>query len=130
MAKTPVSLKIDNCKEREVLSFDYKFHQATDPDGQVNGLPRGGELDIVVKALNDGTSDLLQWIIGPYDLRNITVEFKETITGKIMKTFTGKNCLCIHFDEKWEDKKVHLEHIVIACQELTNDSAKYTNVWT
>ena len=42
MAKTPVSMVIDGYKEREVLMVTYEFNQATDVEGQMAGIPRGG----------------------------------------------------------------------------------------
>ena len=62
MAKTPVSMTIDGYKEREVLMVTYEFDQATDIEGQMAGIPRGGKLQVRVKALNDGTPDLLAWM--------------------------------------------------------------------
>ena len=44
MAKTPVSMTIDGYKEREVLMVTYEFDQATDVEGQMAGIPRGGKL--------------------------------------------------------------------------------------
>lgn len=42
MATTPVTLKVDGFKDREVLKVDYSFTQATDTEGQMAGIPRGG----------------------------------------------------------------------------------------
>ena len=44
MAKTPVSMTIDGYKEREVLMVTYEFSQATDVEGQMAGIPRGGKI--------------------------------------------------------------------------------------
>ena len=44
MAKTPVSMTIDGYKEREVLMVTYEFNQATDVEGQMAGIPRGGKI--------------------------------------------------------------------------------------
>ena len=58
---TPVILKVKDFENREVLMVDYKFNQATDREGQIAGIPRGGRLKVRVKAMNDGNSQLLQW---------------------------------------------------------------------
>ena len=50
MAKTPVSMTIDGYKEREVLMVTYEFNQATDVEGQMAGIPRGGKITVRVKA--------------------------------------------------------------------------------
>ena len=48
MAKTPVSMAIDGYKEREVLMVTYEFNQATDVEGQMAGIPRGGKIRVRV----------------------------------------------------------------------------------
>ena len=58
MAKTPVTMKIDGYKDREVMMVYYEFEQETDVEGQMSGIPRGGKIIVRVKALNDGTPDL------------------------------------------------------------------------
>ena len=62
MAKTPVTMKIDGYKDREVMMVSYDFEQETDVEGQMSGIPRGGKIQVRVKALNDGTPDLLAWM--------------------------------------------------------------------
>ena len=44
MAKTPVSMKIDGYKDREVMMVNYEFEQETDVEGQMSGIPRGGKI--------------------------------------------------------------------------------------
>lgn len=51
MAKTPVKLEVDGYKEREVMMVKYEFDQATDVEGQMSGIPRGGKINIRVKRL-------------------------------------------------------------------------------
>ena len=65
MATTPVQLKVDGFTDREVMMVTYSFNQATDTEGQMSGIPRGGHITIRVKALNDGNPDLLNWMIAP-----------------------------------------------------------------
>ena len=48
---TPVILKVKDFENREVLMVDYKFNQATDREGQIAGIPRGGRLKVRVKAM-------------------------------------------------------------------------------
>ena len=129
MAKTPVKLEIDGYKEREVLMVTYEFDQATDVEGQMSGIPRGGKIRIRVKAHNDGTPDLLAWMVERNLPKNGVVTFMETKTGKVMKTIKFTNGYCINFDEKWEDKKGHFEEIVITCQKMKFESVVFENDW-
>ena len=82
MAKTPVSMTIDGYKEREVLMVTYEFSQATDVEGQMAGIPRGGKITVRVKALNDGTPDLLAWMTERSLPKNGEIKFLETKTNK------------------------------------------------
>ena len=127
MAKTPVKLEIDGYKEREVLMVTYAFDQATDVEGQMAGIPRGGIITVRVKALNDGTPDLLAWMVERNLPKNGTITFQETKTGKVMKTIQFTNGYCINFNEHWEDKLGHFEEIT--CQKIEFGSVAYENDW-
>lgn len=129
MAKTPVKLEIDGYKEREVQMVTYEFDQAVDVEGQVVGLPRGGKITIRVKAMNDGTPDLLAWMIDKVLPKNGTITFQETKTGKTMKTIKFTNGYCVNYDEKWEDKLGHYEEIVVSCKKIEFESVAYENDW-
>ena len=129
MAKTPVSMKVDDYKDREVLKVTYEFNQATDVEGQMAGIPRGGKLQVRVKALNDGTPDLLAWMTERNLPKNGKIEFLETKTGKAMKAIEFTNGYCVEFEEKWEDKMGHFEEITITCKDITIGSVKFENEW-
>ena len=118
MAKTPVSMTIDGYKEREVLMVTYEFSQATDVEGQMAGIPRGGKITVRVKALNDGTPDLLAWMTE-----------RSLKTNKEMKSIKFTNGYCINFEEKWEDKMGHFEEITITCKAIEFGNVKYENDW-
>ena len=129
MAKTPVSMKIDGYKDREVLMVTYEFDQATDREGQMSGIPRGGKIIVRLKALNDGTPDLLAWMLERNLPKNGSIDFLETKTGKAMKTIKFTNGYCVDFDEKWEDKMGHYEEITITCKTIEVGSVKFENEW-
>ena len=129
MAKTPVTMKIDGYKDREVMMVTYEFDQATDVEGQMSGIPRGGKITVRVKALNDGTPDLLAWMIERNLPKNGQIDFLETKTGKAMKSIKFTNGYGVDFDEKWEDKQGHYEEITISCKAIEVGSVKYENDW-
>ncbi len=129
MAKTPVKIEIDGYKEREVMMVTYEFDQSTDVEGQMAGIPRGGKITVRVKAMNDGTPDILAWMVERNLPKNGVITFMETKTGKVMKTIKFTNGYCINFDEKWEDKVGHYEEFVISCQKIEFGSVVYENDW-
>lgn len=129
MAKTPVKIEIDGYKEREVLKVYYEFDQATDVEGQMAGIPRGGKIVVRVKAHNDGTPDLLAWMVEKNLPKNGVITFQETKTGKTMKTIEFTNGYCVNFEEKWQDKQGHFEEITITCKEIKFGAVTFENEW-
>ena len=126
---TPVQLAVQDFEPREVILVDYAFTQATDIEGQIAGIPRGGRITIRVKAMNNGNNQLLQWMLAPNDPRDLKVTFSNTIDGTTMKEIEGKGCYCIHYVEKWEDGEQHFEEMQIVCQELKNGPVSFENPW-
>lgn len=129
MAKTPVSLQVKDYKEREVLKISYEFEQATDVEGQMTGIPRGGKIRIRVKALNDGTPDLLAWMVEPHLAKDVSIIFTDTKTSKKMKEYKITGAYCVDFHENWTDKEQHYEEIVITCQNIDFNGVAFTNAW-
>jgi len=135
MAKTPVSLEVDGFKPREVAMVEYRFVQATDKEGQTTGIPRGGIITIKVKAMNDGTNELLGWMCDPSLAKDGKIVFMNSsdVTKK-MKDVEFKQAYCVNFEEKWidttkPDDLAHWELITISCKEITNQSVTYENEW-
>ena len=126
---TPVVLEIDGFRRREVMMIDYKFEQATDREGQIAGIPRGGRVTIRVKALNDGNNELIAWMLDPTSPKNVSVKFVNTVDGAAMKEIKGTNCYCINYIEKWEDKMGHFEEIEITCKQIEFGNVKFENDW-
>lgn len=129
MATTPVQLKVDGFADREVMMVTYSFNQATDTEGQMAGIPRGGRITVRVKALNDGNPDLLKWMTSPNLGKNGSIVFNETKTGNQMKTIEFTDGYCVDFVEYWEDKMGHYEEITISCREIKNGPVSYHNQW-
>lgn len=125
----PVVLEVSDFEAREVIMVDYKFDQATDIEGQLAGIPRGGRVTIRVKAMNDGNNQLLSWMLDPTGPHDFTVKFSNTIDGSAMKELKGTGCYCIHYVEKWEDGQQHYEEIVVSCQKLENGPVAFENPW-
>ena len=129
MAKTPVVMKVKDFKEREVLMVSYEFDQEIDREGQMTGIPRFNMLRVRVKALNDGTPELMAWMCDRFLRKDGEIEFLETKTLKVMKSIKFTGGYCVDFEEKWEDGVGHFEEILISCQNLEVGSVKFENAW-
>lgn len=127
---TPVVLSVDKFDDREVYKVDYKFTQKTDIEGQLDGIPRGGRINVIVKALNNGNTQLLQWMLNPTDARDVKVVFNSTKDGSVMKTIEAKGCYCVRYKENWADGQLHSEEVSIVCQEMKIGSVEYKNLWS
>jgi len=137
MAKTPVSLVIGEFSQkiREVASFTMTFTQATDPEGQVTGLPRGGKISMRLKALNDGNSDLIRWMTDKKKAVSGTIKFINSTNGVLMKTIEFTDAYCVGYTEHWEDTTksevlAHWEDIIISCREIKLSGMDlFKNTW-
>ena len=125
MAKTPVSLLVEAFKPtiREVANFKMTFSQATDAEGQVTGLVRGGKITMKMKALNYGNTDMARWMTDSKKTSKGIITFKDTTTGIIMKTIEFFDAYCVNYTEYWEDTTkpedlAHWEEITISCREI------------
>ena len=127
--ENPVKLTVDGFVDREVMKVNYVFEQATDIEGQIAGIPRGGRITIRVKALNDGNPELLQWMIAPHLAKKGTIEFQKTTDGSTMKTIEFEDAYCINFIENWEDKEGHSEEIELTCRKITLGPVNYELPW-
>jgi len=139
--KMPLTLIIKDfaMPKREVAQFSMKFEQSTDPDGQVAAIPCGGKIQMRVKALNDGNSDLVCWMIDKKQAYSGCIEFLNTTDGKLMKTYYFTDAYCVNYQEYWEDPAQvkaeaqalsHWEDITISCRSITNGGAMdYKNNW-
>ena len=125
MAKTPVVMKVQDFKEREVLMVSYEFDQEIDREGQMTGIPRFKMLRVRVKALNDGTPELMAWMCDRFLRKDGEIEFLETKTLKVMKSIKFTGGYCVDFEEKWEDGVGHFEEILISCQNIEVGSVKF-----
>ena len=95
----------------------------------MTGIPRGGKIKVRVKALNDGTPDLLAWMTERSLPKNGEIKFLETKTNKEMKSIKFTTVYCVNFEEKWEDKLGHFEEIEITCKAIECGNVKYENDW-
>jgi hypothetical protein len=115
---------------------EYAFAQATDKEGQTTGIPRGGKIKIKVKAMNDGTCELLNWMVSKDLAKEGKIEFMNSSDStKKMKDIEFKGAYCVDFQENWEDTTkaedlAHWELITITCKEITNQAVTYTNDWS
>ena len=88
---TPVVLEIKDFEPREVMMVDYKFDQATDREGQIAGIPRGGKLTVRVKAMNDGNNQLIAWMLDPTSQTDFSVQSVNTVDGAASQALDGTN---------------------------------------
>lgn len=129
MAKTPVTLIVKDCDEREVLAVDYEFDQEIGRDGQMVGIPRGGKVHVITKALNTGKSDLTAWMLDPTGARDVNIIFMDTVQGKKMKEYVINGAYCVDYTEKWVEGEGHVEDFIMTCQKIDFNGVVFENQW-
>jgi len=134
-AQTGAKLIIDNdnIKEREIIFFDYTFKQPTDNLNQPSGIPRGGVINLTVKALEDN-ADIFLWMISEESKKNGKIEVMVPGENKKMKTIEFEEAFCINYNERWFTKDTsaaypHTESFTLTCRKITNSGANYTSEW-
>jgi hypothetical protein len=135
MASIPVTLKVADFKDREVANVTYSFEQAVDKENQPAGIPRGGKVEIRVKAMNDGNPELLKWMLNKTMAKKGEILFMNSSDAdKKMKSIEFENAYCVNFTEHWEDVQgdtdlAHYEEIVIVCKKITVEGVTFENQW-
>jgi len=122
-------MQVKDYAEREVLMVTYEFDQATDREGQMTGIARGGKITVRIKPLNDGNPDMLAWMIERNLAKDVTIIFNETKTGKEMKRIEATGAYCVDFHENWTDMQEQYEEVVMTCQNIKFGSVSYENEW-
>ena len=121
-------------QQRDVHSFAMAFNQPIDAMGQVTGVPRGGQITLRLKALDDSKTggQLYTWMIEKGNYKSGHIEFKDHKNNKV-KDIEFKQALCVNYIEYWEDQQsvikkegdssepiAHWEEITISCLEIKN----------
>ena len=142
VSQTGATLIVDGLQNREVLSFDYAFSQSVDKEFQPSGKARGGQINLTVKAFNDGNAELLTWMINEFSKKSGKIEIMVPGENKKMKDIEFYDAYCTSFKETWEDmsnaKKnqqddlptgfPHKEIITISCRKIVN-GVTYEGEW-
>ncbi|MCQ2116774.1 MAG: hypothetical protein MJY76_01365 [Bacteroidales bacterium] len=129
MAKTPVTFTASDIADREVLKLDYEFDQAKDIQGQLTGIPRGGYINIRVKALNDGNPDILNWMVDPRLLKSGKISFNNTVDGKKMKDIEFTDAYCVKYNSNEIENEGDFEDFTIICRVIKVGNVQYENDW-
>ena len=142
VSKTGATLVVDGLKKREIISFDYSFTQPVDKVNQPAGIPRGGKINMTVKALNDGNAEILTWMLNEFSKKNGKIEVMVPGEEKKMKDIEFTDAYCTEYQEKWEDKVsakdnllggvavayAHTEIFTLTCRKIQN-GVTYESEW-
>ena len=119
--------------EREIIFFDYSFRQPVDSYHQPSGIPRGGIINLTVKAL-ENNADIYNWMISETMQKNGKIEVMNPgEPNKVMKTLEFKEAYCINYNERWftkdtNEKYPHTESFTITCKTFKN-ATEFSNEW-
>lgn len=125
-----VTLKVDGLTEREVLKVDYALRQESDVEGRPSAITRGGKINLMVKSLNDGNTDFLEWVCDPYTTKSGTLEFEKR-DGTNMKTLKFENAYLVDYKEVYDSIDENLQHEVftISAKKIDVGGIFHENHW-
>lgn len=125
------TLKVDGYTDREVVHFSFDFHQATDIEGRPAAITRGGRIHLKVRSLNEGNTQLLEWMVDPYLSKNGEISFLN-IQGNNMKTLKFKDAYCTEYEEIFDslDDNSQYEVFTISAKEIEMNGVRHKNSWT
>lgn len=123
-------ITIDGIKPREVLSLNYSIYQETDVEGRPTAISRGGQINVIVKALNDGNTEFFEWACDPYTSKNGQVEFQKR-DGTNMKTLKFEDAYLISWDENYDSVSADSQQEVftISAKKISIGSVSHENSW-
>lgn len=130
MANT-THIEADGIKNRDILFVRYELNQQTDIEGQPTGTTRGGKIYVKVKSLDDGNSDILEWMCDSYMSKNGSIFFVNQ-QGSEMKTLSFKQGYLVEYAETFNstDSQLQYEEFTISAKEIQVGNARHNNRWT
>ena len=127
-----VEIAIDGIKTRQVESIMYDLHQQTDVEGQPSTIVRGGKIHVKVKSLDDGNTDILEWMTDAYGSKGGSITFPKRTTGTNMKTLKFTDGYCVDYQEVYDalDSDSQYEMFTISAKKIEIGGATMKNKWT
>ena len=131
MATRTTTLDADGIKQREVLYVRYELNQQTDVEGQPTGTTRGGKIRIRTKSMDDGSTDLLEWMCDTYMSKSGTISYPNRQGGE-MKALKFKEGYMVEYSETYDSTNslLQYEEFTISAKEIEVGNAKHNNRWT
>jgi hypothetical protein len=125
-----VTLKVDGFTDREVLKLDYSLHQEIDVEGRPSAITRGGRINIMVKSLNDGNTDFMEWVCDPYTTKKGSLEFEKR-DGTNMKTLKFEDAYLVEYQESYDSIDENLQHEIftISAKKIDIGGVYHENSW-
>ncbi len=125
-----VKIAIEGLVEREVMHLSYSISQEVDVEGRPTAISRGGQLNVTVKSLNDGNTQLFEWACSPYIAKGGKIEFAKR-DGTNMKTLEFEDGYLVEFGEDYSGAGADsaMETFTISAKKLTIGSVSHENSW-
>ncbi len=129
MAQRPVTIEIDGFKTRDVLNVYYSLHRAVDSDGQPVSKPSIGGIHVTVKALEDGNTELAEWMVDSFEHKEGKLVYMSTDKNKLLKEIKFSRAYIVSYTESYSEGVGIMEEFEISPQEMKIGNATLKEVW-
>ena len=131
MATRTATISADGIQEREVLFVKYELNLQKDVECHPTGTTRGGIISVKVKSIDDGNTDILEWMIDTYMSKSGTISFPNRQGGE-MKHLSFKEGYVVEYAETYDSTNdlLQYEEFTISAKEIQIGNARHNNRWT
>ncbi len=125
-----VHIEIDGLAPREVNNLSYSLHQESDVEGRPSAVTRGGQIRVSVKSLNDGNTELFEWVCDPYTTKGGTIKFEKR-DGTPMKELKFEDAYLVEYEEVYDsiDAGSQIEEFTISAKKIDIGGVYHENSW-
>lgn len=129
MAQKPVTIEIDGCKTREVLSIRYSLHRPVQADGHSYSHASIDGIYVRVKALEPKNTELAGWMVARHEYKDGKVVYMSSDRDKLLKELSFKKAYMVFYQESYDEGMGIIEEFEISPQELDMGGASLKQTW-
>lgn len=125
----PCTLEIQDCQPREILDLRYSLRRSVDSEGQPTSKVTIDGITIRVKALEDGNTDFVKWMMDSYEHKSGSIIFKSTDKLQKMKELKFERGYLVYYQETYNSAAGVMEELEISPQKIDIEGNELEETW-